>query len=218
MKLRKHELRDLIEAGENLHTEFKLRFSSSEKIAKELMAFANTSGGLLIFGVDDDKKVIGVESEKEESELVRIAAEDFCVPPVEYEINYFLFDGKELVIASVPESSQKPHRLQDYHEFDINTALVYVRVNDKSIQASKEMIRIMRSGHIKDGLVKYTIGTLEKIVFEHLEQHEFITVKELCDKANISARRASRTLVIMVRADVLLIHTRENGEDLFSCK
>jgi len=219
MKLRKRELIDLIEAGENLHTEFKLRFSSSEKIAKELMAFANTSGGLIIFGVDDDKKVMGVQSEKEQSELIRIAAEDFCEPPVEYDTHYFSLDGKELVIAAVPESTKKPHRLQDYSgKLEINTAQVYVRINDKSIQASKEMIRIMRSAQIREGLVKYTIGNLEKIVFEHLEQNEWITVQELCEKANISSRRASRTLVKMVRADVLLIHTRENGEDFFSCK
>ena len=55
----------LIENGENLNVEFKQRFSEFEKIAKEIIAFANTEGGTIIFGVNDDTKVYGVESEKE---------------------------------------------------------------------------------------------------------------------------------------------------------
>jgi predicted HTH transcriptional regulator len=218
MKLRRRELLDLIEGGENLQTEFKLRFSSSEKIAKEIMAFANTSGGVIIFGVDDNKQIIGVQSEKEEAELFRIAAEDFCEPPAQYEIDYYVVDSKELVIASIPESDQKPHRLQDYHDFDINTASVYVRVNDKSIQASKEMIRILRAERHKNELHKYSIGNIEQAVFTYLENNETITVKQLSEVTNISGRRASRTLVTLVRAGVLLIHTKENGEDFFTLK
>lgn len=218
MKLRRRELLELIEGGEDLQTEFKQRFSSSEKIAKEIMAFANTSGGVIIFGVDDNKQVVGVQSEKEEAELFRIAAEDFCEPPVEYEIDYYVVDGKELVIASIPESSQKPHRLQDYHDFDINTASVYVRVNDKSIQASKEMIRILKAERHKNELHKYSIGNIEKAVFTYLENNETITVKQLSELTNISGRRSSRTLVTMVRAGVLLIHTKESGEDFFTLK
>jgi predicted HTH transcriptional regulator len=218
MKLRRRELLDIIEGGENLQTEFKLRFSTSEKIAKEIMAFANTSGGIIIFGVDDNKQVIGVQSEKEEAELFRNAAEEFCEPPVQYEIDYVVFDGKELVIASVPESDQKPHRLQDFKDFDINSATVYMRVNDKSIQASKEMIRILRAERHKNELYKYSIGNIEKVVFAYLENNEAITVKQLSEEANISGRRASRALVTLVRAGVLLIHTKESGEDFFTLK
>lgn len=64
------ELLDLIEEGENIQCEFKREFSTPEKIARGLMAFANTKGGFMLFGVDDDKKIVGVESEKETAELV----------------------------------------------------------------------------------------------------------------------------------------------------
>ena len=39
------ELKELISEGENFKIEFKRQFSSVEKIAKELIAFANTKGG-----------------------------------------------------------------------------------------------------------------------------------------------------------------------------
>ena len=70
----------------------------------------------------------------------------YIEPPIEYDIKYKELYGKEIVIVEVPESDKKPHRIQDYlNEFDITKAVVTVRVNDKSIQASKEMVRILRA-------------------------------------------------------------------------
>ncbi len=211
------ELIELIEEGENIQCEFKRKFSTPEKISREMIAFANTKGGYLLFGVDDDKKIVGVESEKETVELVKDAALNYCQLPVEYTIQYKEIEGKEIVIISIPESNNKPHRLQDYQsELDINSAVVTIRVNDKSVQASKEMIRILRSQTNQLALKKYLIGPNEKSVFEYLAKNERISVKELNHLVNISERRASRTLVKMVRANLLMIHTKENGEEFFT--
>jgi predicted HTH transcriptional regulator len=211
------ELKELIEEGENIQCEFKLKFSTSEKIAREMIAFANTKGGYIIFGVDDDKDVIGVESEKEVAELIKETAEKFCEPPIEYSIEFIEYHGKELVIVAIPESHNKPHRLQDYlDELDLNKSVVTIRVNDKSVQASKEMIRLLRSQNGNKALIKYTIGQNEKLVFEYLKHNERISVKELSKLVNISERRASRTLVKMVRANLLMIHTKDNGEEYFT--
>jgi predicted HTH transcriptional regulator len=211
------ELKELIEEGENIQCEFKLKFSTSEKIAREMIAFANTKGGFIIFGVDDDKEIIGVESEKEVAELIKETAEKYCEPPVEYVIDFVAYKSKELVVVSVPESHNKPHRLQDYlDELDLNKSVVTIRVNDKSVQASKEMIRLLRAQNGNKALIKYTIGPNEKLVFEYLKHNERISVKELSKLVNISERRASRTLVKMVRANLLMIHTKDNGEEFFT--
>ncbi len=215
--MKRKDFFDLIEEGESLQIEFKRKFSTSEKIAREMIAFANTRGGYILFGVDDDKEIVGVESEKSEAELIKDAALNYCEPPVEYELDFLDINGKEVVIASVPESDNKPHRLQDYlDDLDLNKSVVLVRVNDKSIQASKEMVRILRAQTQDLGLTKYFIGSNEKFVFDHLKKHETISVKELSDFVNISERRASRTLVKMVRANLLLIHTKDNGEEFFT--
>jgi predicted HTH transcriptional regulator len=104
------------------------------------------------------------------------------------------------------------------NDFDITKAIITVRVNDKSIQASKEMVRIMRAESNNMKLVKYTIGKNEKSVFEYLDTSETISVKELSNLINISERRASRTLVKLVRANLLMIHTKENGEEFFTSR
>jgi predicted HTH transcriptional regulator len=215
--MNRRQLIELIEEGENLQCEFKRHFTTPEKIAREMIAFANTKGGCIIFGVDDDREVIGVDSEKSESEMIKDAAENYCEPPLKYSIDFIELYSKEVVVVSIPESENKPHRLQDYqNELDINKSVVLVRVNDKSMQASKEMVRILRANSADLSLKKYRIGQVEKMVFEYLAKYERISVKELSNLVNISERRASRTLVKMVRANLLLIHTKDNGEEFFT--
>ena len=215
--MNRRHLLELIEEGENLQCEFKRQFTTPEKIAREMIAFSNTKGGYLIFGVDDDRKVVGVDSEKSESELIKDAAENYCEPALNYSIDFIELYGKEVVVVSIPESENKPHRIQDYkNELDINEAIVIVRINDKSVQASKEMVRILRADSSDLTLKKYQIGQVEKMVFEYLGKYEKISVKELSNLVNISERRASRTLVKMVRAHLLLIHTKDNGEEFFT--
>lgn len=215
--MKRNELKELIEEGENLHCEFKRKFSSHEKIAREMIAFANTKGGYLLFGVDDNKDVVGVESEKSESELIKDAATNFCEPPLDFNIDYIDMNGKEVVIVEVPESNKKPHRLQDYKNvFDINNAVVTIRVKDKSVQASKEMVRILRAQSNNLQLKNYSLGPEEKFVFSYLANNETISVKELSKAINISDRRASRTLVKLVRANLLMLHTKDNGEEYFT--
>ena len=215
--MKRQDLIDLIEEGENIHCEFKQKFSSAKKIAKEMIAFANTAGGFILFGIADDKEVVGVESEKTEAELIADAANNFCEPPVEYYIHYKPLYGKEIVIVEIPESEFKPHRVQDYlTEFDINKAVVTIRVNDKAVQASKEMIRILRAQYGGLTLKNYKIGPNEQKVFNYLKKSETISVKELSDLANISHRRASRTLTNLVRANLLAIHVKDNGEEFFT--
>jgi len=217
--MNRKQLLKLIEEGETLTTEFKQRFSSYEKIAKEMIALANTKGGSIIFGIDDDGSIHGVESEKSEAELVRETAENYCEPKINYLIIFIELEGKEIVIIEIPESDSKPHRIQDYRKkIDLNTAQVYIRVNDKSILVGKEMIKLLQAQNSQQKLKNYTIGNNEKTVFKFLEENDYITVKQLSHLANLSMRRASRTLINLVRADILAIHTKDNGENIFSSK
>lgn len=215
MNLKK--LVSLIENGESLTVEFKQRFSDYSKIAKEFISFANTKGGTILFGIDDDGSVYGVDSEKSEYELIKETFENYCEPKIDYEISYHSLENKEIVCVEISESKNKPHRIQDYKtNLDLKSAQVYIRINDKSVPASKEMIKILQSRSSEQILKNYSIGKNEKIVFEYLGENDSITAKKLSSIANISSRRASRTLINLVRADILAIHTKDDGEDYFS--
>ncbi len=210
-------IKEIIAGGENLTTEFKQRFSTHNKIAKEIIAFANTKGGILFFGIDDDGSIYGIESEKEIAELVKETTEEYCEPIINYNIKFVELFGREIGIVEITSSNVKPHRIKDYErELDLSKAEVYVRVNDKSVPASKEMIKILQAESNNSKLAKYSVGKNEEVVFIYLAENDSISVIELKQLANISTRRASRTLIKMVRANLLYIHTKENGQTFFT--
>ncbi|HEY9167826.1 MAG TPA: RNA-binding domain-containing protein [Candidatus Kryptonia bacterium] len=206
------ELKALISEGENFKIEFKRQFSSVEKIAKELIAFANTKGGMILFGVDDDGTIYGVESEKSEMDLIYEAARDYCEPRIEPIVQVIELNRKDIVVAIVEESGKKPHRLQDYRNFVSSDAKVYIRINDKSVIASREVVKILESESSDSEPLSIIIGDSERRLFKHLEEKNRITVKEYAKLVNISERRASRILVNLVRAGVIRIYTDEKNE------
>lgn len=207
------ELNELIQGGENDKVEFKRKFSSPVKIAKEMMAFANSKGGKILFGIDDDKKIVGVESEKGELELISTAAKFYCEPEIKFTTDIMLLKKKDIVVVNITESMNKPHKL--IADDDPDNLKVYIRLNDKSIMASKETIKILRNSNHNSPPVKISIGLIEKNLFEYLNLNEKITVKGFKKLVNISDRRASRTLVNLVKAKVIR-HHYFGDEDYFT--
>lgn len=209
------ELNTILESGENNKVEFKRKFTEPDKIAKEMTAFANSKGGLLIFGVDDDKTVVGVESEKGEIEYINLAAEHFCDPPIKHKIEIVHIYRKDVIIVDIPESCSKPHRIVENGK-DINgITKVYIRINDKSVLASKETIKVLRNSNPTAPAMIFSLGDKEKALLEFLKQKEKITVREVKDMFNFSNRRASRMLVNLVRADLIRLHNLEK-EDFYT--
>jgi predicted HTH transcriptional regulator len=208
-------VREMIEEGEGFEIEFKRRVSAPEKIARTLIAFANTRGGHMLFGVDDDGSIVGVESEKSEADLVLEAGSVFCEPEITPELDIVAFSGKDVIVATVPESDQKPHAFlgnSEEQESGNGGLRVYIRVNDKTVLASKEMVRILRSERSDTPPMRIAIGENERRLFRYLDEKERITVRQFADLVNISDRRATRTLVALVRAGVLRIHTLERTD------
>lgn len=205
---------NLIKEGEGFHVEFKRFVSSPEKIAKAMIAFANTKGGSILFGVDDDGSIVGVASEKTEVELLGEAGVRYCDPPISPLLEIIPFNGRDVIVATVEESTEKPHQYVGENEGQGDTK-VYIRVNDKSVLASKEVVKILRDERPDGEPLELSIGENEKRLFRYLEEKERITLKQFCRLVNISERRASRILVKLVRAGVIRIHTLEK-EDYYT--
>lgn len=205
----------LIEQGEGFEIEFKRKVTTPEKIARALIAFANTKGGHILFGVDDDGTVVGVESEKSEVDLIRQAASEFCVPEIPVGIDIVAFDGRDVIVAYVEESSDKPHYFTGASNGNTQSeeeTKVFIRVNDKTMMASTEVVKILRDERADAPPMHLEIGENEKRLFRYLDAHERITSKEFSNLVNISEQRASRILVSLVRAGVVRIHTLEKND------
>ena len=78
-------IQKLIEEGEHQMQDFKYEISDSKKIARSLVAFANTDGGRLLIGVKDNGNISGIRSE-EEKYMIQTAAEMYCKPKIEYDV------------------------------------------------------------------------------------------------------------------------------------
>ena len=205
--MRRSQVKELISAGESTTVEFKRKFTSPAKMAKELTAFANTKGGFLLIGVDDDKRLVGISSEKEVMSEVELACIFYCKPPLEHEIFIVPVDHRDIAVIHIPESYQKPHTVFEPNQPE--DTKVYIRQGEESVIASREMVRILRSQRPDSQPLMLSIGDKERRLFEFLEKKGRATIKDFATLVNISERRAARLLVRLVRAGVLNIHTNE---------
>lgn len=213
MELR--DLQQLVMQGEGLHLEFKEKFPEPAKLIREVTALANTEGGYLLLGVEDSGEIKGVKDPFEITEAFQQAVERFAKPVPEYKIQEIPISRKRSVIAvHIPESDRKPHRVKD-PETDGKLVTV-IRIRDRSATASNEMYHILRHRqNPRDIKVEY--GEKESKLMQFLHSHGTATLKDFMEVAQIPRYVASRTLVHLVRANVLEIQPGE-GSDRFQMK
>lgn len=107
------ELREIIACGETSKVQFKLMFSTTKQVAEEMVAFANSKGGMIVFGVEDKTgQIVGLsysEIQKVSNEISTVA-NDQVRPVIYLETEVTLVDGKRLLIAYIHEGSNKPYK------------------------------------------------------------------------------------------------------------
>ncbi|GLU50964.1 AlbA family DNA-binding domain-containing protein [Dyadobacter frigoris] len=198
-------LKELVRRGEGDHVEFKLKSNHPEKIVRELVAFANSGGGKLFVGVGDDRTIKGVKDSFEDEYTLVKAIDTYCFPKLDYRLERIPVDtDREVLVLTIPRSLDKPHYVVD----SSGMKKAYVRVADKSIQASREMREIMRRGRFKRD-VRFQYGDKEEKLMKLLDEKQTVTVELFAAAAGIPRKIASNTLVVLVLANVLEVHPHE---------
>jgi ATP-dependent DNA helicase RecG len=124
------ELLRLVRGGEDTFLELKVKLSNSEKIAQGIVALANTGGGVIVFGVNDQMRVEGVDdAEDVQQELVRICREEIHPPIVPF-IDRIAFDNGRRIVALDVEGKRRPYRTRD--------GRFYLRIGAEKREASRE--------------------------------------------------------------------------------
>lgn len=206
------EVKHLAQKGEGLHTEFKKKATHPEKIIREVIALANTDGGYLFIGVDDDCTVSGQRFIEEEVYVMDKAINEWIFPSVSFTRYIIPFNPKKgVAVYKILKSERRPHFL-----YEGNKRKAYVRVEDKSIQASREVWEILkREKESRDIIFKY--GEKEDILMKALNDKPTITLKEYMRIAQLPVYIASKTLIRLVLANVLKVIPQER-EDLYAIK
>ncbi len=193
----------LIMQGEHQQQDFKFQVNDSRKIARTLVAFANTDGGKLLIGVKDNGVVAGIRAE-EEYHMIEAAAGMYCRPELDFAFRHWNLDGKRLLEIDVPQASLKPN----YAQNEQGQWRAYVRVGDQNILASPIWIKYWKRNTSPRGtLIRYS--DREKRLLEHLNTKAFLTLDDYCRLEGLSMQRAEVIVVDLMSAGLLEIRQEE---------
>ena len=150
---------------ETENIEFKLQVT--DEIYKEVIAFANTDGGTIYVGINDNGDVVGIDNIDETYTRITNGIRDVIHPDVTMFIKYTLQDNK-VVKITVGEGSYKPYYLKSK---GLKPNGVYIRQGASSVPASPEQIRQM----IKDldGDVFEDMRSMEQSLTFHAAEKMF---------------------------------------------
>jgi len=171
------------------------------------VSLANTHGGQVLVGVEDDGRVVGVRDAEEEMFVLRDAAANYIDPPLTLHFQEIETDDEHVVlIVRVPESPHKPHRAQ----IAPGEWRGYVRVRDESVQTSTLTEKLLARQPPETPLEKLPLTKDELRVLDYLRTSQpRITVAQYTKLINVSRRRAYRILIKLVLHGYLRYHDKE---------
>lgn len=140
-----------IRQGEGQTTEFKFRVDSQRKIAKTLVAFANTEGGTIYIGVKDNGTVAGVRGE-EELHMIEGAADLHTRPPVPFHHEALEIEGKLVLAIVIPPSVARPHEAREEEGASSREWSAYFRQGAANFRANGVLLHVWRTQQLEKSL------------------------------------------------------------------
>lgn len=127
--------------GESNRAEFKeMSPKNTEKYTKTVVAYANTQGGRLIFGVaDETREVVGIDESIlfQTMDSIANAIDDSCEPQIVPEIEPYTVEGKTVIVVTISPEHRRPYYLKSKGK----EKGTYIRVGATTRLASPEKIR-----------------------------------------------------------------------------
>ena len=195
------ELMRLVRGGEDTFLELKVRLSNTEKVVQEIVALANTGGGVIVFGVNDQLRVEGVDDpEMVQEELVRLCREEI-EPPLVPIVDRIAFDNGRRIVALDVDVRRRPYRTRD--------GRYYLRFGSEKREATREELSALMDearplGFENTPVVGSTINDID-------EAHLWSFIKEFeCDAFESSSLADYPTELVLQRD--LLLGTARMGE------
>jgi len=180
--------------GEGQKVEFKAK---STALAKEIVAFANASGGSVFLGISDDGEIVGIEDTNRLRSKIQDAANG-CDPRIPIRI---VPQGKVMEIV-VPEGIDKPYRCKNGF---------FLRVGPNSQQLNRdEVLRFaIRSNKVRFDEQFETDINAEKLLDDN-RIHAFIRRKGLPESTsvvdmltNLGIAQKQQNCLLLTRAAIL---------------
>ena len=130
--------------GEATAYDKKLMLERKEPLSwlKSVSAFANTSGGLLLYGVDNDGNLVGLENAERDAEDISEMIKSLMDPIPEFDLSLHAEDGRKFVLVSVKAGTTTP-----YYVFLKGHRDAYIRIGNESVKANSiDLKRLVLKG------------------------------------------------------------------------
>jgi predicted HTH transcriptional regulator len=198
-------LADLISEGEHVNQDFKFRIDDQKKIARTLCAFANTSGGRLLIGIKDNRKIVGCHPE-EEFHMIEGASKIFCQPEVPFRSKIWQEDFRLILEIQVPVSNNTPHKAKD----DEGRWKPYIRVKDHTVAVNKILERVwIEKKKATSKTEKFDEDEL--LILKLIHEHGEVTLSKLYRLSKLPLKKVDKLLVMFICWDLVEICYETDG-------
>ena len=208
-------------AGESKNVKFKENLpEKSIKYMKSVVAFANGTGGKIIFGIaDKTREVVGFDKEDvfKKMDAIANAVSDSCEPAIIPDITLQTVEGKTVIVVEVSEGRQQLRSWGGLIERqvdgtvdlnDLNNAIKVPNTIDKmpdSIEKMPDTAKEMpdSSDGVPDKTEKMPDSEQEQQIYKYVSENAPITAAETAELLEVKPRRARAVLLNMVRESYL---------------
>lgn len=205
------ELRELVLKGEHQQLEFKKKSPEPYRLAREISAFANTEGGTLLIGVDDDGRILGTRDADEELFALHNALH-LLTPCPQTEAMLVELDGiTDVIVVEIREGSEKPYAIPDPVTGEKE---VFIRKHAQSLKASREMKMLLRYNPGERN-IRVELGPKETLLMDLISRDGYATVASMIGITGLPSLQVGRTLVHLTRAGILRIEPFEDHDRFY---
>jgi hypothetical protein len=199
----------MIAEGEHQRQDFKYCINDSRKIARSIVAFANTDGGRLLLGIKDNGSVAGVRSD-EEYYMAEAAATLYSKPPVNFQTHQWMTEGKTVLEIIIQKSDEIPHFAQN----EDGKWRVYIRKADQNIVAPGILLKIWDQEKSLKG-VRIRFSDKEKQLLLLLQENQYLSLNQFSRQAKVPRWKGEKILVNFIVIGVVGIDILGNGTRFF---
>jgi ATP-dependent DNA helicase RecG len=151
------QILELIAQGENAQIEFKSAAARPESVAREIVALANSLGGTVLIGVEDNAQISGLTQPDTEEWLSNILRHNI-IPALNAKIAIVSLEDKQVAAVTVPKGPDKPYQTVD--------GKYWIRTGSTNRTATKEELsRLFQQA----GLVHFDIAPVANTGFADLD-------------------------------------------------
>lgn len=147
--MNRDEIKEIIKNGENSYIEFKEEGIKAKDLAEEIVALANSEGGIILIGVDDDGNIKGVSDKQIEEKIMNICRNN-CIPNIIPAFEIIDIAEKTIAVITISKGLNKPYYTSE-HKY-------YIRVGTtKRIASREELLRLFEA----NGALHFDISPIE---------------------------------------------------------